>query len=66
MFRRENHDLIKYLASSGRRPSWCGTHLMAEESKDSGKWVRHDINRVRAEMEAANQETSHERGGADA
>ncbi|KXZ53760.1 hypothetical protein GPECTOR_6g677 [Gonium pectorale] len=64
-FRRANHDLVKYLANSGRRPSWCGTHLMAEESKDSGKWVRQDIDRVRADMEAARQEASQQRDDAD-
>ncbi|KXZ42294.1 hypothetical protein GPECTOR_166g165 [Gonium pectorale] len=65
-FRRANHDLVKYLANSGRRPSWCGTHLMAEESsRESGKWVRQDIDRVRADMEAARQEASKQRGGAD-
>lgn len=65
-FRRVNHDLIKYLAGSGRRPSWCGTHLMAEESKDSGKWVRHDIGRVREEMEAASQAAAQQAGDTDA
>ncbi|KXZ41171.1 hypothetical protein GPECTOR_692g832 [Gonium pectorale] len=64
-FRRANHDLVKYLANSGRRPSWCGTHLMAEESKDSGKWMRQDIDRVRADMEAARQEASQQRDDAD-
>ncbi|KXZ55846.1 hypothetical protein GPECTOR_2g1397 [Gonium pectorale] len=65
-FRRANHDLLKFLAADGRRPSWSGTYLMAEEPKGSNKWVRQDLTALRAQMDAASQGVSKQCDSEDA